>query len=663
MEQSMTTPQPPRLTFLQAGTPAAPEEEQKTPVEVAPETPAAEPTPHTEDTSDTQPDPVETFVSDLAAHRAAYDALQVPRDGSRWVHTPGAGLVPEAEVRSTIERLGGQIDADAEWPQHVKALEVTDQHLRLVMDSGKASDGAFYLTTCGFRVSPVSGVAEGAYAGLLAYKDLASQVPQLTDLYNGTEEHWAKTWHRLGISESSRRQDGSETITIPNPIAFRLLPDGRGCLCLRTPISKPLKTWESKISAIQAKMKRKVELIDLAPNVVGIAPPAKAQTMTPWIPNADEQLYVQADTPEAFVAGALAAYTHLSWVQGRTADGQVLQQPMARVPHALVGGGTGSGKSTWAAWLMTACALAGADIIICDGKGSSDYVDVAQVLPNVLMYSATDAEHVRALQWIHAEMQHRYRQQKSAATRGEIYDPRPLICLFDEYGAFVEGVTTTGHPQNAGWEDVQSQLTQVLQKARAVKIHMLFVAQTLYATTFPGKMKGNVQARLSLGVPEPYTLQTVAGDVYQQAKEISRQIPRGKPGQGVAVTTGSDGEAVAQRVSIPHGFVPGRTAPDKTTRERWRTLQPVFDGIPRVTPRIAPMHDAEVAPAGRKKGDELPADWHDYTCTELAQLPWVRVGHSDLIGAPLPEAARYDILSAKYAGDDLPDTTGYTTYH
>lgn len=656
-----TPPRPPQLTFLQAGTSAAPEAKAPEPsVEKVEATPAAE---HTEDTADTQPDLVETFVSDLAAHRAAYDALQVPRDGSQWVHTPGAGLVPEAEVRSIIERLGGQIDADAEWPRHVKTLEVTDQHLRLVMDSGKAADGAFYLTTCGFRVNPVSGVAEGDYAGLLAYKDLASQVPQLTDLYSGTEEHWAKTWHRLGISESSRRQDGSETITIPNPLGVTLLPDGRGCMRLRTPISKPLKAWEQKLGAIQAKLKRKVELIDLAPNIVGIAPPAKAQTMTPWIPNADEQLYVQANTPEMFAAGALAAYPHLAWVQGRALDGQVLQQPMARVPHALVGGGTGSGKSTWAAWLMTACALAGADVIICDGKGSSDYVDISLALPNVVMYSATDAEHIRALQWIHAEMQHRYRQQKSAATRGEKYDPRPLICLFDEYGAFVEGVTTKGHPQNAGWEDVESQLTQVLQKARAVKIHMLFVAQTLYSTTFPGKMKGNIQARLSLGVPESYTLQTVAGDAYQQAKELSRQIPRGKPGQGVAVTTGSDGEATARRVAIPFGFVPGRTAPDKAIRERWRTLQPAFDGIPRVTPRIAPMYDATVEPAGRKASEDLPADWHDYSCQELAQLPWVRVGHSALIGAPLPEAARYDSLSTKYAGDDLPDTTGYTTYH
>lgn len=660
----MTTPQPPRLTFLQAGTPVAPEEKTPEPsVEQVEATPAADPAPPTEDTSDTQPDLVEKFVSDLASHRAAYDALQVPRGGSQWVHTPGAGLVPEAEVRSIIERLGGQIDADAEWPQHVKALETTDQHLRLVMDSGKASDGEFYLTTCGFRVNPVSGVAEGDYAGLLAYKDLASQVPQLTDLYSGTEEHWAKTWHRLGISESSRRQDGSETITIPNPLGFTLLPDGRGCMRLRTPISKPLKAWEQRLGAIQAKLKRKVELIDLAPNVVGIAPPAKAQPMTPWIPNADEQLYVQADTPAAFVAGALAAYKDLAWVQGRALDGEVLQQPMARVPHALVGGGTGSGKSTWAAWLMTACALAGADIIICDGKGSADYVDIAQTLPNVAMYSATDAEHIRALQWVHAEMRHRYWQQKTAATRGETYDPRPIVVVFDEFGAFVEGVTTKGHPQNEGWEDVQSQLTQVLQKARAVKIHVLFVAQTLYASTFPGKMKGNIQGRLSLGVPEPYTLQTVTGDTYQQAKDISRQIPRGKPGQGVAVTTGSDGEAVAQRVSIPYGFVPGRAAPDKRTRDRWGTLQPVFESIPRVTPRIAPVYDAEVEPAGRKKDDELPSDWHLYTCQELAQLPWVRVGHSDLIGAPLPEAARYDSLSTKYAGDDLPDATGYATYH
>lgn len=608
-------------------------------------------------------DPVEKFTHDLQAARAAYDALTIPTTGAQWVHTPGTGLVPEAEVRDVIERLGGHIPAGASWAGSVTRLEVTSEHLLLEIEGQDGAAAGRALRASGIPNVTSSGVAEGDFAGALAYRQLTTAVPQLIGLYHGTEAHWGRTWHRLGLSETSRRQDGSETITIPNPIAFRLLPDGRGCMLLRTPITKPLKAWESRLPAIRAKMKKPVDLVDIAPNVVGITSPARPQEVTPWIPTASEQLHIAAPSPGAFVAGALAAYPHMAWVQGRAADGRILSQPMARVPHAMIGGGTGSGKSTWASWLATSCALAGADLVICDGKGSSDYVSVVQRLPNIIMYTACDAEHIRALQWIHAEMDARYRQQKAAATRGEPYEPRALIMLFDEYGAFVEGVSDKSHPQNTGWEGVQAQLTQVLQKARAVRIHCVFVSQTLYAATFPGKMKGNIQARLSLGVPEPHTLQVVAGDAYEEAKELSRQIPRGKPGQGVAVTTSPSGESTARRVAIPYGFVPGRTASDKATREHWRTLQPAYESIPTLTPRIAPMFDATVQPAGRKKDDELPADWHLYTCQELSQLPWVRVGATDLAGPPLPEAARYDSLGAAYGGDDTPDDQNFTTYH
>lgn len=617
----------------------------------------------TQPTTEDSTDPVEKFVRDLQAARAAYDALTIPTAGAQWVHAPGTGLVPEDEVRCTIERLGGHIPAGASWVSRVTRLEVTSEHLLLDIEGQDRIAAGRALRASGIPNVTSSGVAEGDFAGALAYRQLTTAVPQLIGLYHGTEAHWGRTWHRLGLSETSRRQDGSETITIPNPIAFRLLPDGRGCMLLRTPITKPLKAWESRLPAIRAKMKKQVDLVDIAPNIIGLASPAKPQEITPWIPTASEQLYVQANTPESFVAGALAAYPHMAWVQGRAADGQILSQPMARVPHAMIGGGTGAGKSTWASWLATSCALAGADLVICDGKGSSDYVSVVQRLPNIIMYTACDAEHVRALQWIHAEMDTRYRQQKAAATRGEPYEPRAIVLLFDEFGAFVEGISDKSHPQNSGWEGVQARLTQVLQKARAVRIHLVFVSQTLYASTFPGKMKGNVQCRLSLGVPESHTLQIVAGDVYDEAKSLSAQIPRGRPGQGVAVTTGSDGEAAARRVAIPFGFVPGRTAPSRTTRDAWQTLQPIYEGVPRLTPRIAPMFDAEVQPAGRKKGDELPSDWHQFTCQELAQLPWVRVGATDLAGPPLPEAARYDSLSSAYTGDDTPDDQTFTTYH
>lgn len=158
----------------------------------------------------------------------------------------------------------------------------------------------------------------------------------------------------------------------------------------------------------------------------------------------------------------------------------------------------------------------------------------------------------------------------------------------------------------------------------------------------------------------------VAGDAAETAKELSAAIPPGTPGQGIAMSTLSSGEVTAQRVAAPYGYVPGRLDGEKNpeVRKVWQTVERVYKSIPRVTPRLAPMFDAAVEPAGRKKGEELPPRWQDYTCDELAQLPWVRVTASELAGKPLPWAAEYDVLSASYRGHEARITGDeHITYH
>lgn len=184
---------------------------------------------------------------------------------------------------------------------------------------------------------------------------------------------------------------------------------------------------------------------------------------------------------------------------------------------------------------------------------------------------------------------------------------------------------------------------------------LVFVSQTIYAETLPGKQKNNVPVRLSLGVSAPYTLREAVGSdqLFDEAKSIAATIPRGTPGQGIAVATSEvDGEPHAMRVAVPYGYVPGAPGTrDAATQAEWdKTETAVFDHLQSLTPRMAIAFDAPVELADRGKKIPTPTSWQEYGLHEIRQLPWVRVTPWRGV-PPLPGAARYDVLSGDYAGD------------
>lgn len=398
--------------------------------------------------------------------------------------------------------------------------------------------------------------------------------------------------------------------------------------------------------------------------------PREVRSMTAFVPGPDQLTHIAAAPDEDSArAAAVAAHGVFRWVLGRTSEGEVLGEKITRAPHALVAGGTGAGKSTWVTWLSGTLVAAGADVILADGKGSSDYDGIARTLPNVKLISKSPVEHVAALQWLVDEMGHRYATESARGRAGverdhQLYH-RPVVLVFDEYGAFKEQLASDSGPLGNDLAEIDSLVTRILQKGRAARVHIVFVSQTIYAETLPGKQKNNVPVRLSLGVPAPYTLrETVGSDqLFDEAKAIAATIPRGTPGQGIAVAQSeADGEPHAQRVSVPYGYVPGAPGTrNAATQEVWdKTEHDIFDHLHALTPRMAIAFDAPVEIADRGKKVAPPQSWQEYGLHELRQLPWVRV--TPWRGAPPPPgAARYDVLDDAYAGDAT--NTSAARYH
>lgn len=435
-----------------------------------------------------------------------------------------------------------------------------------------------------------------------------------------------------------------------------------------TPAEITLDRWKKALPILETMLGvTGLTVTRTTPGEVTLWLPREAKAMTSFVPGPAQLTHIAAATTEAEVrAAAVAAHGVFRWVLGRTSEGDIVSRAMAREPHVVATGGTGAGKSSWVSWLASTLVAAGAELVVCDGKNSADYDGLVRQLPNVKLFAKTPVEQVAALQWVVDEMDYRYDLESRRGREGHARDnqlyARPLVVIFDEYGAFVEGLSNDGGALGADTAEIMSMVTRVLQKGRAARVHMVFISQSIYRETFPGKQFENLPVRMVLGVPSEKSLREVAGSAIEEAKTLLPSIPRGKPGQGLAVTSGDDGDPHAVRVAVPYGYVPG--APGKrpeAVQEVWdATRREVFDRLHDLTLRMALAFDAPVDIKDRGKKIPKPSSWHEYGLAEIRQLPWVRV--SAWRGQPPPPgASRYDCLSDNYAGDESQSTAA--KYH
>lgn len=649
-----------------------------------------------------------------AAQRDAFDKV----DGAQFVHAAGTGAMPMADVVRVLGLAGVPAVSLSRWTaDYLTALArrhgavVGDAAVSVVTDVDLTDTGVVLtLTTTSPTASRIAPAVARAVASAMREATggvvwrarvegdghtvrLASQVrydaraaaakklisaasPRMAELGDPARgrEAWKPVARKAGLVEETVTKEKvydagqGKHIELPRthitaswPVGFVLGDGERGGLRFTTPPAVTLDRWKKSLSVLESMLG--VHDLDVSrgkPGEVILWLPREVRGMTAFVPGPDQLTHIAAAPDEDSArAAAVAAHSVFRWVLGRTSEGEVLGERIARAPHALVAGGTGAGKSTWVTWLASTLVAAGADVILADGKGSSDYDGIARTLPNVKLISKDPVTHVASLQWLADEMESRYATESARGRSGVERDKqlyhRPAVMIFDEYGAFKEALSSDSGPLGADMSEIDSLVTRILQKGRAARVHIVFVSQTIYSETLPGRQKNNIPVRLSLGVPAPYTLRETVGtdQLFDEAKAIASTIPKGKPGQGIAVAQSeADGEPHAMRVAVPYGYIPGAPGTrDAATQEVWdKTANDVFAHLHHLTPRMALAVDAPVEIADRGKRIPKPTSWQEYGLHEIKQLPWVRV--TPWRGAPPPPgAARYDVLDDAYAGD------------
>lgn len=195
----------------------------------------------------------------------------------------------------------------------------------------------------------------------------------------------------------------------------------------------------------------------------------------------------------------------LAMALGRDVSGQPLVADLARMPHLLIAGATGSGKSVCITSIAACLAMNNPPedlrMVMIDSK----MVELIRFngLPHLYGKVETNIERILGvLRWVVVEMEHRYRLLEGAHTRDlETYNRRlsrkkdgaPLpriVVLIDELADLMMSAP----------DQTEHNLVRLAQMARATGIHLIVATQRPSTDVVTGLIKANFPARLAFAV-------------------------------------------------------------------------------------------------------------------------------------------------------------------
>lgn len=200
----------------------------------------------------------------------------------------------------------------------------------------------------------------------------------------------------------------------------------------------------------------------------------------------------------------------LSFVLGRDIAGQAIVGDLISMPHLLIAGATGSGKSIMINTLLMSMLYrnspADLKLILVDPKRVE--LNLYDDIPHLLSPVITEPEKcISALKWATAEMERRYtlfaEQHKrnigeyNAATKDETMPY--IVVVIDE---LADLMSLAAH-------DVEALIVRLAQKARATGIHLVLATQRPSVNVITGLIKANVPARIAFSTVSQVDSRTI----------------------------------------------------------------------------------------------------------------------------------------------------------
>jgi S-DNA-T family DNA segregation ATPase FtsK/SpoIIIE len=228
----------------------------------------------------------------------------------------------------------------------------------------------------------------------------------------------------------------------------------------------------------------------------------------------------------------------LTFALGRDVAGHARAADLAKMPHLLIAGATGSGKSVMVNALITS--------LLCNATPDEVrlvLIDLKRVelsayngLPHLMVPVVTEPERAKAaLKWAVSEMENRFRRFAGASsrnvtgfneTRADPADRMPyLVVIIDELADLMmrEG------------KNVEEPIVRLAQKARATGIHLVLATQRPSVNVVTGLIKANFPSRIAFAMASQIDSRTILdmpgaedligrGDMLFQPADLPRPI-------------------------------------------------------------------------------------------------------------------------------------------
>jgi S-DNA-T family DNA segregation ATPase FtsK/SpoIIIE len=242
----------------------------------------------------------------------------------------------------------------------------------------------------------------------------------------------------------------------------------------------------------------------------------------------------------------LGAGSKLAFALGQDVAGQPFSADLSKMPHVLISGATGSGKSVCVNAIICSLLMratpAEVKLILLDPKR----VEMAQYkgIPHLLTEVIVDTEKaVNALKWTVGTMESRYhefaqRGVRNIAAYNEALKPGEprmpyIVVVIDELADLMM----------VSAYEVEATITRIAQLARATGIHLVVATQRPSVQVITGLIKANIPSRIAFAMTSGVDSRTIldttgAEDLLGRGDMLYQPIdaPRAVRLQGVLVT-------------------------------------------------------------------------------------------------------------------------------